>query len=523
MTGGRVARWVGGVAVYLMTTTPAYGVQTTVGGRTVDLDATLSLREVVEENGSTTHDRTQEQLRLRAGVSLAQWLRFDSVTIGTNGGPTMKADRSGIYNLRDVFQDVSPAAEFDEAYFDVYLPSVDLRLGKQKVAWGKLDRFQPNDFLNPLSYSDPFLLDEAERKIGVPAVQASYYLPEVAWLPAESRVTTVWVPQYVPYRFPTARCDVDHDVSRCSTERWFPPAATPPQTFTVPAGVIPLGNGMFNPPITVPLSFRVQNEPSPSWRFENNEIGLRYSGIVRDVDTALYYYHGFDNQPAFHLGAAAVGVPDASKPLGVDALSGATTLTPQFRHIDAGGADAAYAVDRFTFRGEAAYISGRPFTHDLRFLITDPSSLDQQLARAVFQLAHGAGSVPIVLPQAFVQRDAVEWGVGGDYLYEGYLLLLQVNQTDVRHSPGNLLIKDVETRFLVNLRKSFLADTLQTQLIAGHALESDYTYVRPRLLYRVTDNVDAEVGYIFIAGRAQSTIGQYRRNDEGWVRLAYKL
>ena len=498
--------------------------QTTLGGRHIDVDATLSVREVIEENHATTHDRTLEQLRVRVGAALTNWLRFDSTTVGTNGGPTLKSDLAGVYDLDSVFQDISPAVDFEEAYVDVLLPSVDLRLGKQKVAWGKLDRTQPNDLINPLSYLDPVLQDEAERKIGVPAAQASYYFPSAFPIP-ESRLTVVWVPMYVPYRFPLARCDVQHAASHCDIERWFPPAAVPATSFSIPAGLIPLGNGTFNPPIAVPLSFQVQNVPTPSLRVENSEVGVRYSALVRDVDLAGYYFHGFDPQPAFRLSAEALGDPDPNpaNPLHVTNLSGATTLLPEFRQIDSGGADFAYAIDRFTVRGEGAFISQRPFSRDLRVLVTDPRPLAAEIAKAIGALARGAGRVPVELPASFVLRDSVEWGVGGDYVYEGYMVLLQVNQTDVLRNHVDLLIKDVETRVLANLRKSFWADTLQTQLVAVHAIESDYTLVRPRVTYRVTDNLSAEVGYVFIAGRARSLVGQYRRNDEGWVRLEYRI
>jgi len=122
-----------------------------------------------------------------------------------------------------------------------------------------------------------------------------------------------------------------------------------------------------------------------------------------------------------------------------------------------------------------------------------------------------------------VVHSAFEWGLGADYVYEGYLLLLQVNQTDVLHNDVDLLIKNVETRLLANLRKSFFSERLQAQLIAVQAIESDYTLVRPTFLYRLTDNVNAEVGYLFIAGRSNSIVGQYKRNGEGFVRLEYTL
>ena len=507
------------LATQLWAVAPAWSIQATVGGHPVDLDASLSVREVIEENGSTKHDRTREQLRLRAAVSLTDWLRFDSTTVGTNGGPTLKADRSRVYSWGDVFQDISPAADFQEAYLDARLSSLDLRLGVQKVAWGKLDRTQPNDLLNPLSYIDPLMDEEVDRKIGVPALQASYFFPE-SWLPAESRLTAVWVPKYVPYRFPLADCVVSGGVSRCDTERWFPPAAVPTTTFSIPGGIIPINGG--NPPFSVPLGFRVRNIPGPAWRLENSEIGVRYSALVHDVDFAVYGYHGFDPQPAFNLTATASGEP-GKPPLHVDHLTALTTLTPNFHQINSGGADAAYAFDCFTVRAEGAYVNGRPFSRDLRFLVTDPQAIAREIGEALGALAGGAGTVQVPLPPGSVTRDAVEWGVGGDYVYEGYTALLQVNQTDVLHNDVELLIKDVETRLLANLRKGFLADTLKTQLVAVHAIESDYTILRPRVTYSVTDHLSTEVGYLFIAGRARSVGGQFRRNDQGWVQIEYKL
>jgi hypothetical protein len=516
--GARGTRWAAVVAIHVLAAATADAIQTTIGGRQIDLDATVNIREVIEADRSSTHERTLEQLRLRAAISLAQWLRFDSTTVAANGGPTIHATRSGVYNLHDTFQDVSPSVEFDEAYFDVFLPSVDLRLGKQKVAWGKLDRTQPNDLINTFTYFDPFLQEEAERKIGVPAVQASYYLPAWRGVPAESRLTAVWVPKYVPYRFSVAQCDVQGTTSHCNIERWFPPAAVPPTTFTV---LLPPGSPV--PAVTVPLSFRTNNRAPPAWRFENSEIGLRYAALVHDADVAFYYFHGFDSQPAFLLTATALGEPSATGPLPVENLTGATVLSPDFKQINSWGADAAYAIDRFTVRAEGAFVQGRPFPRDLRFLVSDSSFLTPQILNILQQLAQGAGSVPVQLPPSAVVRNAVEWGIGSDYIYEGYMLLFQVNQTDVLHNDVNLLIKDVDTRLLANLRKSFFSDTLQTQFVALYGIESSYTLLRPRVLYRFTDHIAAEVGYLFIAGRTQSIIGQYKHNDEGWVRLECKL
>ena len=82
--------------VQLWATRNAWPIQATVGGHPVDLDTTVSVREVIEENGSSPHERTLEWLRLRAAVALTDWLRFDSTIIGLNGGPTFQSDRAGV-------------------------------------------------------------------------------------------------------------------------------------------------------------------------------------------------------------------------------------------------------------------------------------------------------------------------------------------------------------------------------------------------------------------------------------------
>ncbi|MCK6554540.1 hypothetical protein L6Q96_08145 [Candidatus Binatia bacterium] len=501
----------------------ANAIRTTLGGRRVDLDVATAVREVIEENRASTHEPTLVRMRVRAGAELTDWLRFDSMTVGTVGGPTLLHTRAGIYTWTGTFQDVSPAVDFEEIYFDINVADFDLRIGKQRLAWGKLDRFQPTDVLAPFSYIDPLLLDEAERKIGVPALQGSYYLPgSLGWL-EENRFTVVWVPRYLPYRFPVAGCTLRGTASQCGIERWFPPAAVPsPPYFTVPAGsFVPP-----NPRLEVPLTYGLQDDNLPAFNLPNSGIGLRHTARVGTSDVALYYYHGYDNNPAFLLTADAAGNPDPASPIGVKDLRGITTLSPAFADVDMGGFDVAYAYDRFAVRGEAAFINGRNFARDVNSLLrgpTLPDSFKRDLQRALVQLAMGAGRVPVSLPPSAVKRNAVEWGLGADYTYEGYMLLVQVNQTDVIDNDEPLLIQNIDTRLLANLRKSFFSDTLQAQLLGLQGIESGYSMLRTRIRYKFTDHILAEAGYLFVSGRSQSVIGQYKRNGQGWIQLEYVL
>ena len=236
----------------------------------------------VPVNQSTPDDRNLQQLWLRSKYSPVDPLTFDATINFENGGPTTERTKGGIYSYRSVFQSVSPSVTFEEAFVNLALDALEVRAGIQKFAWGRLDRIQAVDVLNVERFSDPFLLDEDERKIGVPAVQGSYYLPRSRWMPEEARLTLVWIPQYFPYWFPLPG------------ERWYPPAATPPSSFPV----APLMR-------SVPVGFHVVNSPPPSFQLDNCGYAARASAFTAGVDYAGYYYHGFDNRPAFLLTAEA--------------------------------------------------------------------------------------------------------------------------------------------------------------------------------------------------------------------------
>lgn len=469
------------------------GIELTLAHRPLALTGYAMVRQVIPANQSTPDERTLEQLWLEGRYQWSYALAFDVTLDVQNGGPTTERTKGGIYSYRSVFQSVSPSVQFEEAFVDASLDALDLRAGLLKFAWGKLDRVQPVDVLNVERYSDPFLLEEDERKIGVPALEGSYALPARSWIPEEARLTAVWIPQYMPYRFPLFG------------ERWFPPASVPPPRFVYPPLML-----------SVPIGFRTVNSSPPSFQLDNCGYAGRASAFAAGVDFALYYYHGFDRQPAFRLTAEASGEPFAP-----ESITAMTELRPVFRTIDLWGADAAYAWDRFTFRLEAAYVAGRPFARDIRFLVNDPRQL--MLEQVIEQINAGRSPVSVPLPQSFAVRNAVEWGVGVDYTWNDFLLLLQVNQTDILHNDVDLLIRNVDTVLSANLRRSFLHDDLTVQLIGVQGLESGYTVLLPRITYRFWERLEARAGYLFIAGSDATVVGQYKDNDEGFIWLRYLI
>ena len=466
-----------------------------IGGRPVELSGYLETRQVFRTDRDTPHELNQQRLQLQLRSALSEWISLEIVSSLQNGGPATRETRGGFYNIDDVFQSVAPAIEIEEAFLSFELGAVGLRLGQIKHSWGKLDRYQPNDVLNPERFADPVLLEEHERKIGVPSLELSYFLPALGWLPEEATLRAVVVPRYIPFRLPLAG------------ERWFPPNAVPPETFAI---------GPDGARIDIPLSIETRNTSPPAFTFENVAFGGSFAAYWRGLDYSLYYYHGLQTAPVLRLDARGEVV---SAPPGV---RGVTTLTPVFEEVDTWGADLAFTLGRFGFRAEAAYTRGRAFNRDLLSLLDDPD-LDDSIAAALEELAAGASSAAVDLGDTYAVSDAIQWGAGFDTHVADFDLIFEVSQTDVLESTDTLLIKDTETVLLGDVRRSFLRDDLTLQLISIYGASSDYTVLMPRVTYRWRDRVEIRAGYVHIAGRARSRLGQYKDNDEAFVRLRFLL
>jgi hypothetical protein len=423
-----------------------------------------------------------------------RWHWYVSV-LGQVGGTFTEAPGAGFVNYSHSFQSVSPSFEFDEAYLDYRGDTLDLRLGLQRFSWGRLDGTQPNDLLNPRDFNDPLVMEPIEQKIPVPAVSLSYYFPS-SWRDAvveEPRLDLVWEPIAVPWRMPLIG------------ERWFPPIALVPDTISVV--------GVAGP---VRLTESVANSPPPARQLDNGNFGARVGGRALDVDWAVTYYDGFDIAPSFDV---AVGFPPGTvfPPGGVPADPVATVLLPAYERFRSVGLDLAGVVGGATVRAEGAFRFRRPYPFVLSAL-ADELAQDEDFVNEIAC----QGCEPVVIP-AFAKRDAIEWGVGVDYLVEGFLPLLELYQVIIVHNDQPLVYKDVDTRLSFNLRKTFLSDRLESQILVLWGIESGYEAVRAQATYAITDSLEINGGVLGIWGSRNSLIGEFQRNSEAFFRLEFNF
>jgi hypothetical protein len=437
------------------------------------------------------------RLDLYAEQRVTRRISWRLALTGRVGGPPEHTSGAGVFGLDRTFQNFSPSLEYGEAYFDYSGDDFDLRAGMQKFFWGRLDSIQPNDLLSPREAEDPFLTDAADAKIAVPAISGSYY-PPVAdgiedWL-SEPRITLVWEPIAVPWRFPLL------------TERWYPPAGVADPLLEVPAQPgLPC-------PCQISVTQETSNSPAPARRFDNGNVGLQLSGRSASVDWSVIFFDGYDPAPAFVVPIRLELEPDPV----LGAIGTASTqLRPAYERFQAIGADFAFAADAFTVRGEANWRFRRPYPMDLTD-VADRVIADPAKVQALLQ-----GDT--VVEPSFVKRDSLAWGLGVDTLVAGYLPILEVYQLVLLNNDQPLLVKNVDTRLIANVSRRFLRDRIEAEVSAIWGIESGYELVRALATFDLTDDIELRAGVLGIWGRDQSLIGQFNRNSELFGGVRYRF
>jgi hypothetical protein len=203
-----------------------------------------------------------------------------------------------------------------EAYADVRHKALDVRLGRQIIAWGKADIVNPTDNLSPRDFTDP--LEADDERLGVWAIRPRLQFGDALW---EGVVVPVFTPSVLPY----------------GSERWSPPIPSQVPNPGNPGQMLRLDH-VFLPP----------NKPAGT--FENMQYATRLSSTVRGWDVSASYFDGWEDVPRL-VPQLSISGPDAAT----------LQLTPEFRRKRAVGGDFATVVQAFTLRGEAAYIRPDPF------------------------------------------------------------------------------------------------------------------------------------------------------------------
>lgn len=151
-----------------------------------------------------------EELRLGGSLRGAYWSSSRSLDDGEHFwgtalwlkaaprlGPAASLVVEGWVRNQELFREDATDGELREGYVETALGRLDLRVGKQIIAWGRADRINPTDNLTPRDFT-LLVPEDEEQRLGAVAAKATYYLGSLA-------LTGIWLPHFEPHTIPLER------------------------------------------------------------------------------------------------------------------------------------------------------------------------------------------------------------------------------------------------------------------------------------------------------------------------------
>ncbi len=431
-------------------------------GDFLSVSGRLDLRGGLALDGNSAKEDPSLVGRLKVDTPPSMWRFHSWLEGGWDGSVKRPIKDHALLKLYDkVYQSNTPYLEFKELYLAFVLKDLELRAGVQRYAWGRLDEYPINDFLNPWDYTRFILRPLEDRKIGVPSLSAN--LNKGNW-----SFDAVWVPMLVPYRL------------SMPNERWF-------------------GESRISALARIPNAEIVPEEPDlPPRTIENSEIGLRVRH-AGDIEWALNLFHGYDRRPVFRTTALVIN-PQPGKVL-ID-----PGFVPDFHKMTSIGVDAAAVKGDWSLRAEAAYSFNRWF------------NTRQELWG--YPTLPGPGIFP--LNQNERRSDALEYGAGVDYrIIEDVLLTMQAQQTVIIDRPDTLYDRRFETLLWANLKVFWMNQKVETNLNLAYNPEHGDGMAKANAWYVFTDSWKAGVSVVSFTGPPQSLFGRFSINDQVEGEIVY--
>ncbi len=220
----------------------------------------------------------------------------------------IKADYSGdIADLHAegyayVDGDDSIDAGIRELYFDMSFNTMDLRVGKQQIIWGKADGVFITDVVSPKDLTNFILPDFDEVRLGVTSIKADYYIGDFT-------LEGVWIPVFTPTILPE-----DGSLWAVSMDLPIPPSS-------------------------------ISDPVLPSETLDNSESFVKLSYMGASFDFELMGGYMYDDTPVATV---------SSTPSGIVAV-------PEYHRVTLGGGSFSTEIAGFVIRGEGVYYAGKYF------------------------------------------------------------------------------------------------------------------------------------------------------------------
>ncbi len=342
--------------------------------------------------------------------------------------------------------------------FGLVYERLDLRLGKQRIAWGTADRFNPTDNLNPDDLSD-FL--DFGQKVPSWAVRADLYIIQDRF-----KITGVWLPGPGPILLP-----------RFATVPLYSPLQDAMQGDLIPPAIQTTTS-----PVQVGL---------PPFDLSHSMQAIKAAGSLYDVDWSLSYFHGYDDVPIEQTIEVTLSSPQQ---LQID-----TTVT--FPEIHVIGID--FAGEQFTMGWWLEFAIFFPEERTLEVII--PTADGMATREATILRSDPYTKLTAGLDYTF------SWGT---YINVQYVHGLFAERGGALH---DYFVMGGEHDFLNGELKTTVGAMFETdgfdQVVDNYGVS-----LSAELTWKPYDNIDLSVGHVLLAGRGDALFAQMDDGDQTYVK-----
>lgn len=243
-------------------------------------------------------------------------------------------------------------------------------------------------------------------------------------------------------------------------------------------------------PLPLPGITTVSKDPNPS--LKNTEVALKINKTGGAADWSLSYFHGFNLLPGLEPNGFTSTGPQ---------------LALEYNRIDVIGADFATTMGRYGLRGDMAY----------------------------FRPENRSGYQP------FIMSPYLSYVAGGDRTFDRNLNIdVQIIGTWVNHyhdpmTVNNPFLQEIALQNAITygqrdrtsyglsarIRKTWLNNTLVTEILIIGGLSRASWYLRPLIRYSFTDNLKALLGADIYGGQTDTFYGRLRPLSGGFGEMKY--
>jgi hypothetical protein len=238
---------------------------------------------------------------------------------------------------RQVLDDYEWEADLQDSYLEgPLLESLDLKIGRQVVNWGRSDTLRVLDVLNPLDNREPGRADIEDLRRSVGMVKLDWHIGR-HW-----RITGIAIPEMRFDDLPAF--GTDFSAFEVSGLDEFIPPGVPPEL--LPPGLIDSA--------LLPFLFPNRIEPD---HFEDTEWAAAVSGIFEGWDISFHFADVYEHIPRFEPSDGAyISEQD---------------VVQVYDRILMAGAGGNYTFGSWLFKAEAAWLYGFEYTF-LESVMVDP-------------------------------------------------------------------------------------------------------------------------------------------------------